>query len=127
MNKERILELANVIERHSIPGLGFNMSVYGCTGMQDLSGHGCGTVGCIAGHAVAHFELDGDPSPLPDLVGVSRRAAEILGLDFTTREDLFCPEGYSEAPEMYPPAKAVAVLRHLAETGEVDWAIADAT
>jgi hypothetical protein len=124
MNKERILELADVIERHAIPDLGFNMVTYGSRAdtplYQDIDGHSCGTVGCIAGWAYVYF----GGKDLHDLVRshhVSGIAAHHLGLDWEQEHDLFRPEGYSEAPEMYPPAKAVAVLRNLAETGTVNW------
>ena len=53
MNKENILKVADAIEQHSIPDLGFNMSIWVGIGSlyEDKSGHKCGTVGCIAGWA----------------------------------------------------------------------------
>ena len=102
--------------------------------------HKCGTPACIAGwaawlsgdrgnkrrHARWFRGLDGG--------GTLRAAREWLGLDSVSHvsHDLFTPtatysEGYSfqvETPDAeghITPRHAAAVLRHLAETGEVDW------
>ncbi|PZP62989.1 MAG: hypothetical protein DI604_28090 [Delftia acidovorans] len=115
MNKERILALANLIEKQPHSAVeevsGFNMVSYV---------HACGTPACIAGWAVAS---EGTPSPLAHQpiqpTGVSSRAAKYLGLEYPEAEELFLG-GVYDLDEI-TPAQAAACLRHLAETGEVDW------
>ena len=118
MNKDNILAVADAIEKHSIAELGFNMSLYGGkTGPSDpdLSGHNCGTVACIAGWA--DKVLTGrDPD-----VHSSDYAQGLLGLSAEQAIDLFVPSDW--AKNTITPAHAVAVLRNLAETGEVDWSV----
>jgi hypothetical protein len=115
MNVENILRVADAIEQHSIPDLGFNMGVWTDEGLEDLSGHKCGTVACIGGWANAveagSKMLEWD-SPL---LG-SQQAKAFLGLGGWESDELFfgCVYGVS-------PSQAVSVLRHLAKTGEVDW------
>lgn len=121
MNKDNILKVADAIEQHSIPGLGFNMRKYFCpTDVDhnpDLSGHTCGTTACIAGWAIAVRD-GGNPTDFngPWLYD----AAEFMGLwkDEQATKDLML-----ETNNTITPAHAVAVLRHLAETGEVDWSV----
>ena len=100
MNKERILELASHIE---------NSETYNQTRIDHL----CGTPACIAGHAYQLYNSNGrycgrfaDILDLPDME---------MDAELTRAHPLF---GY------IPSAKdAAAVLRNLAETGEVDWTI----
>lgn len=115
MNKENILAVADAIERHTIPDLGFNMGLIRGTAdakYPDKSGFDCGTVACIAGwtNAVAGGE------------GVDA-AGDYLGIEGDRlRSKLFYPDNpYLGAT----PAQAGRVIRHLAETGEVDWSVAN--
>jgi hypothetical protein len=111
VNTERILELADVIERtphkplpsQSAPARklrGFNMGEWHC-----------GTVGCMAGWAGQMFDCH--PSD----------AADALGLTRETAWRLFQPIESIDRWEQIKPKQAAAVLRNLAETGEVDWSI----
>lgn len=124
MNVGNILKVADAIEQATVPGLGFNMgTVYNGRGVfEDLSGHSCGTVACIAGWTLAAVE------GAPDRYGTQKAmevAAQWLGLhldsDDNTGEaaELFLPEGFEE--DIHTPAQAVRCLRNLAITGKVDW------
>lgn len=125
MNKERILQLADAIEREgalSEPKLGFNM-LYLLDGaddylIKDFAKRLCGTVGCIAGHALHLAGINGDFTA----------AAEWLGLSYIggEGEELFFPGDVSGINisrwDEITPAHAAAVLRRLVETGKVEWA-----
>lgn len=112
MNAENILKVAKAIEQHSIPDLGFNMGVV-CGkaryDLPDLSGHNCGTVACVAGWTNKVFNTPASAAAAGDILGLSDDVSELL----------FLPEGWTEND--IKPDQAVRTLRHLAETGEVDW------
>ena len=123
MNRENILAVADAIENQSIPDLGFNMGGFIVeTGddWQDKSGRSCGTVACIAG--TAHVLRTGDRT-----IGHNVRDydctpdAEWLGLTEDEADGLFFAVSASANLYEITPSQAVSVLRHLAETGEVDW------
>lgn len=121
MNKERILELADHLERLMDPATeteaGFSMSIWDSEGEDlrgqypDHSGHDCGTLCCIAGWTERLW-------PEPD-----DYAGDILGLSRAMSYDLFEPRESYPDPYTSTPRRAAAVLRHLAATGEVDWSI----
>lgn len=127
MNRENILAVADAIEQHSIPELGFNMYDYVCDaevldrrGLSDMSGSGCGTTACIAGWAKA-IALGRTPQ---NYFGVHEDAQHWLGLSLEQADTLFygLGRGIISLPDI-SSAHAVSVLRHLAETGEVDWSV----
>lgn len=110
MNRERILQLADVIEKtpHAQPDYwsegpltSFNMSEWRY-----------GTCGCLGGW-VEHLFRDEDDLHARDLLDIEGDAAE----------ELFYPTGFTTYKDILP-ARAARVLRHLAETGKVDWSIA---
>lgn len=127
MNVENILKVADAIERHEIEWLGFSMNSW-----FDENEPKCGTTACIAGWAVAvevgqdaierildkqrSSEISLSRIDLVDGRPVDERAIEFLGLDYSQCDGLFY-EWNANATQ------AVAVLRHLAATGEVDWSI----
>lgn len=126
MNVENILAVADAIEAacapEAKPEIGFNMSLF-CgpaetAGREDRTGHHCGTVGCIVGWAnfVAHR---------PRATWKSEdHAAAFLGLEFAEADDLFFPSGFAiETWGEISAEHTVAVLRHLAATGEVNWTV----
>jgi hypothetical protein len=118
MNKERILALADLVERqpHAIedqPESGFAM----CSLI-----HECGTPSCIAGWAA--WESLGRPGIIEDIEDVIDLASQYLDLGFDKYRHLFYPSNYSG--NKYTPAHAAFTLRLLAETGEVDWSTFDA-
>lgn len=121
MNKERILQLADAIEREGAraePDLGFNMNYLWASYSNDFAKRPCGTVGCIAGHALHLAGINGDFTT----------AAEWLGLSYIENEEreLFFPGDVSGINifrwDEITPAHAAAVLRRLVETGKVEWA-----
>lgn len=129
MNKANILRVADAIEKGELVkrGIGFNMEEF-------ISGAGiqsdpptdhfrkCSTVACIAGWAYSISHPRRNIRSLAGTTTISEGAAHWLGLDDDTAMDLFVPtEIYDFAT--ITPAHAVAVLRHLAETGEVDWSV----
>lgn len=109
MNKDNILKVADAIEQHSIPDLGFNMGWWNehVGGQNDMSGHDCDTCACIGGWTEAVLR--------------SHDATESLGITPGDARSLFYPQ--VTHAWVATPAVAVAVLRHLAETGEVDWSV----
>ena len=104
MNKEKVLQLAARIEQSN------RFSMMGCST-------------CIAGHTE---EFDQD-SYTPDSQQMR------LSLDLTSEEtqELFTPAhtyadwsaGYGDHAQYITREHAGAVLRHFAETGEVDWRV----
>jgi len=127
MNKENVLKVADAIEQHSIPELGFNMN-YGLVSrsdnIKDLSGYNCDTVACIAGWCNMLTKPDARFSDFD-------AAREFLGLDPKAASELFYASSQWEFEggdhtylERITPSKAAVVLRHLAETGEVNWSVA---
>ena len=129
MNVDRILQLADHIEQqpdvHPGARKGFSM--------LDVR-HPCGTASCIWGHAGLLF-VDGFELLLtatPDL----HELLELDGWSFDESENsnpdsLLSPEIKDVAmytaqkgePGYITASHAAAVLRHLAETGEVDWTV----
>lgn len=79
----------------------------------------CGTIGCIAGLAAAIAGYPETSGCSPSFV-----AREWLGVDKPTASNLFTPNGinYNEVT----PLQAAAVVRHLRETGVVDWTLPSA-
>jgi hypothetical protein len=135
MNKQRILELADLIEAGNSK-LGFNMrdwiSDTSTDEALDLSGHDCGTTACIGGWAIARWGKSGrcKGTSVPRAQKIARYespfdvAKVLLDLDQDTASDLMAPDyrlrGHGRLGDL-TQARAVATLRHLAETGEVKW------
>lgn len=117
MNKERILALADHIEKlphyNDVDEAGphFTMSRYF---------NPCGSPSCIAGHAICMFS----DKKFEDVYGSEfNEAAEVLGLGWETANKLFTPSALEAGKfwSMITPKEAARTLRHLAETGEVKW------
>lgn len=84
--------------------------------------HPCGTSCCLAGFAfiAAKGRNWTDDENMSDVENV---ATEFLGLSSTEAHDLFYP-----GSEIYDHARrrhGIQVLKHLRDTGEVDWDIVD--
>lgn len=80
----------------------------------------CGTVGCIAGWAVAAFATQ-EELELNDLHDDAMdMATELLGLNEVQSDELFAP-GYTNNWADITPKEAAETLRNLAETSGVDW------
>lgn len=97
-------------------GIGFNMRteydhirVHNADAdLEDLSGHKCQTVACIAGWTVG--VLEGMATLVDPNVPVMRRAISLLALKDQEYLDLFLPFGYSNNPASFPIEKAMKVL-----------------
>lgn len=137
VNVENVLKVADAIEQHSIPDLGFNMldyvhevdpnNGYDVKYYGDRSGHSCGTVACIAGWA--RRIRTGQPlAPEAGYLFDWRTEARWLGLSPRVGGSgalLFLgDDDTNERLDKVTTAEAVAVLRHLAKTGKVDWTVA---
>lgn len=110
MNKERVLQLADLIETVE----DFDMSDYT---------HGpasCGSPSCIAGWA-AWEELNRPKGLRFD--ECESHATVYLELTDAQAHDLFCGSEPAAALRGITAVEAARVLRHLAETGEVRWAL----
>ena len=134
MNVDNIRRVADAIEAASRPEavtkLGFNMNHWYYTytkqprrSRRDMTGHNCSTLACIAGWTVVVIDDDWKPSTSA-INEIDKIATELLGLSIEQANELFYAlvRPMTELSDI-TPALAVAVLRHLAETGEVDWFI----
>lgn len=135
MNIERINLLADTIEQHRIKDLGFNMMAFAIKNPLhsdkdlypdfDRSGHSCGTVACIGGHAVALAHADWSLDQLVEADDreepLHREARDWLGLTQYEADVLFYGFPHGVQFSHVTPAMAVKTLRHLAATGVVDW------
>ena len=132
MNRENVLKLADVVERSET----FDMIVYWQVRPHDA--RRCGTPACIAGHAAAlFFEEHGRYVQRHPDGGIyashtEQTAALFLGIngDRGQQIELFCPryedascDAFPSEPGWISADRAAAVLRHFAETGEIDWSV----
>ena len=121
MNVENIRRVADAIEKHEIKDLGFNMRVYGSSVFKwaDHTGRGCGTTACIAGWAaiIGGFR---SPETIRDRDGfvISKFAQDFLDIGSYEESELFEPDVNREE---ISAEQAVRTLRHLADTGRVEW------
>lgn len=112
MNVERIRELADVIEKQP------HAPSFGREGFcMDTWQHPCGTPACIGGWAA----FASGKSLIHGLIW--NDAQDHLGLSDDQSGDLFYPNNYEGEWSDITPAHAAAVLRNLAETGQVDWSV----
>lgn len=132
VNRENVTKVADAIENHSIKWLGFNMDSWlekasdRYASGRDKSGHKCGTVGCIGGWTdVIRLNLTEDSDHDQVLNLPDHESAAFLGLSAREGASLFHPYEIRDWTKI-TPAHAVRVLRHLAETGKVDWSQAGA-
>lgn len=117
MNKERLNKLADVIET-----LELDVRCYSKERNKfcmDFLYYDCGTPSCIAGWAAAQALAT---SRLPDELNVERTAAEWLDLPYRwAMKHLFYPSDYVGFHFAdVQPRDAAAVLRYVAEIGEVE-------
>lgn len=133
MNKERLLQLAEVLESDRAESH-FNMNLWlsengrfarsEVCSLQHFNIEDCGAVACIGGWTVILFP---EEAALFAKEHISNAAYEILGLGLVEGHDLCIPEGWYDdkddfiSPYEAKPKQAAKVVRHLAETGVVDW------
>lgn len=118
MNRERLLKVADAIERGAIheDKLGFNMASFKnlkAKPEEDMTGKSCGTTMCICGWVNALFAPE-------TYAGDTSRGAELLDLEGEQEWDLFFNREAVNTHQI-TAGHAVAVLRHAADTGEIDW------
>ena len=127
MNKERILKLADIIEKRESQTVdrldfsGFDMRAF-CTLAKHSNGY-CTAPACICGWAVATFTPEHFSGSIGHVTG-----AEALGLTKAQSLKLFSPveprSSYLAKPgarDHIKPKQAAAVLRHFALTGKIEW------
>ena len=109
----RCLELARII-REGLEGVEFDMSSW-CEAYG-----GCGTAGCIAGHACAVYDKAVWQPGWGGQIFMS--AGILLGLSDNQAQRLFLPwtKGGPNAIDI-TPAMAAATLENYALTGKVEW------
>jgi hypothetical protein len=132
-SKEKLLKLANTVEKEYVPFNGVKALFYmpdwiaSCVpGTFDPDDHRsdyneCNTVACIAGFTCFIFDYE-EASKLVDRTAdsyydASARAREILGISPMASNELFI----SYATHSVTGPEAAEVIRHFANTGEVDW------
>ena len=122
MNKKRILELADKIDGLPLPN---DPETYKSSFDMGVVSHRCGSPSCIAGQALHMFDDIGKPDGYRMMA-----ACECLGLEpdagnalFAPNNDYACFDARIGEPGFVTPKHAAAVLRNLAETGEVDWTV----
>lgn len=129
MNKARLMDLANIIEKEELDKFKFNMR-HGAISDSSIDPF-CGTVGCIAGAAIAAAygnkiarkwasNSTNRLHEMPRPTGFFIEARRILGLTDEERIELFTPRGYADT-DYYSLPRSVAVLRHAAATGRIEW------
>ena len=145
MNKERMLELADYLEKmeEDAPHR-FNMETWGMWlippehrgQLGGLTAPRCSTAGCIAGHAIGLY----DPNWRSKDVGgndIPNRAQVLLGLTAEESSKLFLPwqeneyksgDEYAEEDMDYQyvtASNAAEALRASAEAGSIEWPCAE--
>ena len=132
LKTRNILKLARILEE-AVPEEKYNQSrfvgsrnPYRLTVSTDIFGHAAAAFSgafaralerAVSPYVVGRIVLDGH---LARAMG-----EEIFGIDEWAARDLAAPVPPGFTPECLPRTEdAVAVLRHLAETGKVDWSVA---
>lgn len=138
LTRRRLLEVAVAIQKHTLNGLGFNMSWWiRDEGAIDVGGNPnfCGTVACIAGHAAVLANVAAMPDATLDEVvnetaisfscDIRLDAATWLGIEAADAEALFngLRRDYDRfwSLDELPAEQAIATLCAFAGTGYVDW------
>lgn len=128
MNKQKILDLADYIEstEHSADNDGLE-DVDVAFNMSDFAKEGsCGTVGCIAGHALIFFKglSPRELREYDDSRDIAAGASEILDLSGSEENHLFDPEwSMGCVNNLITPKQAAHALRYFAsgETPREAW------
>lgn len=119
MNRKRILDLADDIERlphlkATKPSQAKGSQAFVFSMENYYARTFCATVGCIAGFAYSRA-VDKPPETLPDSREVRRRAAEYLELNPQEEAILFEPKGLPIYYRDLTPGDAARALRALAD------------
>ena len=140
MNKKKLLELADYVERQPNPspgqgGTAFHMGGYldQCRLIFETRYQDCGTAACLAGQYVLGFGSDADKAAF-EADPLKAKSIAMRGLDLRegAANDLFIPmpgDGGSydchapRNPNYINAARAAKVVRAFVKNGEVDWTI----
>lgn len=120
MNKERLEEVAQWLEAGA-PERRFNMSRLLDEKTSSADKNWCGTECCIAGYVVTRyipFKVNFDT--------IEEDAAELLGLDLNTSDDLFYPKilgsySWDGGWEDITPTQAAKAVRNVMEHNNPFW------
>ena len=113
MNRERVAELADLIECGGPEGVSFDMGHYKSCILPEFPR--CGTTACVAGYGYILLRgLDAFLDRPDDDLGMVDVVAEWLELGRYEAESLFVRFGFYD---IIPKARAVQMLRHLAAGG----------
>jgi hypothetical protein len=130
MNTEKLTQLANDLDSHDEPEFKFDI---GIVARQQYEHEGCGTVGCITGFIMWKYlgarynEPPAYSSMHPELPSGTPAqdwdAGAWLELPPPVWDQLFY--GFNRAPSdlHITPQHSAKVIRHLRDTGVVDWRI----
>lgn len=118
LNVPAVRMLADIVENqkhgNGIDDTGFNMSRYN---------NSCGSPACIAGWAV-WMEYGSDEDYNVTVDDVAEEAGKILGIhEPSDQMHLFLGHEFIGDLPKITPKDAAKVLRHLADTKEIDWTI----
>ena len=112
MNAEFCLKVADAVEASET----YDQSIF-VDWEVAKNGQVCNTPACVAGHAA--FLVDGEPI-FTEGYDCFARARVLMGLTMQQAQELFQPWPFVVGEE--PNGKQAAeVIRHMVETGEVDW------
>lgn len=99
MNVERMLELADMIEHGTLGGVEFNMACWVTPKWNMEFGIWCGSLCCIAGHAVVRWASEAEKQLVAWRPGSALHIArDLLGLDYGQSMRLFLNECLYVAP-----------------------------
>ncbi len=120
--QQRCLELADIIETNINSNHKFDMDTW-------FKKTECGTIGCIAGTAVLHFDPTfvlkhcyNTSNEVNQQTNICIRARELLGLTNIESADLFTPLEDIDYNEITPQL-AATVIRRFVETGLIEWKV----
>ncbi len=112
MNKARLTELADIIEKGK-PDLRFDMGTF----------RQCSTAGCIAGWAVAVYapNIWADKEAFDSIDDIPDIARKLLHLSHGEADELFLGDSVPEKLSKITTAEAVSTIRNFVETGRIEW------
>ena len=122
MNKDRILRLAERVEKMPhLSDAGYPLSPTARVFSMHKYYFDCGAPACIAGHAEVMAEEEyGKNFGVGNFFHTPQNTADYLELGYDIATELCEPSGFGALTRI-TPQHAAACLRHLVETGEVEW------
>jgi hypothetical protein len=121
---DELFDMSNWLALKDMPSGSWSSSLIGArTNALAQDQQPCGTACCIAGEAWFAMPKEDRMWLSPDTPRVSQSAEAWLGLTEDEAQHLFIPDSEASGWPLHALSReaAIAVLRHLRETGEVDW------